>query len=312
MRQITKWIQQARQELKPLDLTTEEPHSEAMRAFLNYYGIEQQGVTHHFGYFKAAGFQLAAHIYLPEKPVGMVLLMHGYLDHCGTLRNLIQELIAANYGIATYDMPGHGLTNGDRVTIDDFSTYRQVFENFLGFVQENFKQPIHVISFSTGGAVVMDYMLNCRHEGLGKVIFLAPLVRPFLFHLSILGYQLASPFVKTVPRKFQHNSSNRGFCHFVNYKDPLQTHLLPLGWFAALIRWNRRVKSYQPSEYPITIIQGEQDRVVEWKYNLTFFRKKFSQLQVILIPEGRHQLLNESKPIRGQVLAKILTILQNK
>src|SRR5699024_4012803 len=85
--------------------------------------------------------------------------------------------------VLAYDLPGHGLSSGPRAEIDDFRTYREVLEQCLAQARHHLPGPWHVIAQSTGGAIVMDYLL---HHGFDdgnspfrQIILLAPLVRPY-------------------------------------------------------------------------------------------------------------------------------------
>ena len=53
---------------------------------------------------------------------------------------------------------------------------------------------------------------------------------------------------------------------------------------------------------PITILQGARDETVSWKFNLDFLCDRFPEHVVRMFPEGQHQLLNESEPLRSEVL----------
>ena len=51
----------------------------------------------------------------------------------------------------------------------------------------------------------------------------------------------------------------------------------------------------------VLIIQGADDAIVDWKYNIKFFRKKIKSVEVRMIENARHQLINEIDPERSAV-----------
>ena len=65
--------------------------------YLAYYRIDFAnripGVVHHFGRLPAAGFDIACHYYLPPRPRGTCLLVHGYFDHTGLYGKLIEHCL---------------------------------------------------------------------------------------------------------------------------------------------------------------------------------------------------------------------------
>jgi len=53
------------------------------------------------------------------------------------------------------------------------------------------------------------------------------------------------------------------------------------------------------------IIQGDSDETLDWKYNLSQFRLKFHALQVSIIRDANHNLVNEEKSLRERIFAQI-------
>ena len=77
------------------DFHAEQALSEVEANYCRHYRLnfsdQIMGVKHRFGYVDIDGYQLATHYYLPaEKPRGTVLALHGYFDHSGLNRNLIE------------------------------------------------------------------------------------------------------------------------------------------------------------------------------------------------------------------------------
>ena len=86
--------------------------------------------------------------------------------------------------------------------------------------------------------------------------------------------------------------------------------MIPLKWVKALYEWNDRIEHLNPDKKSIKVIQGTKDTTVEWKFNINFIRSKFSDADVSLIENGKHELLNESELIRKKVFSKINNYLQ--
>jgi len=53
-------------------------------------------------------------------------------------------------------------------------------------------------------------------------------------------------------------------------------------------------------------VQGEKDRTVDWPHNLRIIRNKFSSVEELLIPDGRHHLVNEAKDLQAAVFNTIV------
>ena len=143
-----------------------------------------------------------------------------------------------------------------------------------------------------------------------KIIFLAPLVHSAYWTITKANYYLAKPFMEAVPRIFRDNSSDPEFIEFLK-TDPLQCRDIPLKWVSALIAWNERMQNYQPRLQSILVVQGTGDRVVDWKYNIPFLKRKFDAVGVKWIEGGRHQLVNEAPAYRSIVFSHIRAYLKN-
>jgi alpha-beta hydrolase superfamily lysophospholipase len=59
----------------------------------------------------------------PGTPKGVVLVTHGYAEHCGRYREVAHVIVDAGWAALTYDVRGHGQSPGPRGFIDHFQTY---------------------------------------------------------------------------------------------------------------------------------------------------------------------------------------------
>ncbi|VXC95822.1 Lysophospholipase-like protein [Pseudomonas sp. 8Z] len=276
----------------------------AVQAYRSFYGLDlatrHAGLDCRLGSFSAAGYQLAVQIWAPAEPRGTLLLMHGYYDHMGLYRHVIDWALGLNFAVLACDLPGHGLSSGPRASIGDFAEYQQVLLALFEQAAElELPQPWHLCGQSTGGAILLDYLLSdgARPE-LGQSILLAPLVRPRSWAWSKFSYCMLSPFVREIPRRFSENSSDAAFIHFVHNLDPLQPRSLPTAWVGALKRWVPRIERATRSAHSPLIVQGEQDMTVDWQHNLEVLQDKFRQPSILRLPEARHHLANEDEALR--------------
>jgi len=293
-----------RARLRPLaEATTLVPEEQAYRRF---YGLPMpDAVRTQLGYFKVAHYRIAAQVWWPEQPPkATFVLLHGYYDHMGLYRHVLEWALGMGFAVLACDLPGHGLSNGAEASIDDFAEYQLVLQGLLaqaGALQ--LPSPWHLCGQSTGGAILLDYLLTgAPLAALGETILLAPLVRPYAWGRSKLSYQLLSPFVKQIPRRFSANSTDLAFLDFIQ-RDPLQSRRLPVAWVGALARWVKMIEQAPPSLRSPLIVQGEADLTVDWRYNLKVLQDKFANPEVLLLPEARHHLANESLALRQRYFA---------
>lgn len=303
------------QQWQPLNWEAFDPLSESSQRYVAYYGLNfadrLPDLEHGFGYFEAAGHMLSVHGWRPRPPVqprGTVLICHGYFDHVGLYRHVIGHVLELGYAVLAYDLPGHGLSTGPQAVIDDFRTYRDVLEQCLSLATNSFPKPWHVIAQSTGGAIVMDYLVS-RGEGdenpFEQVILLAPLVRPFKWGTARWLHTVVSPFAKTLKRVFTINSNDPDFLDFLENRDPLQARRISAIWVSALKKWMPGFEKASRIKVSPVVIQGDKDETVDWQYNLEMIKKKFESPDIRMLPGARHQLANENEAFRRKIFAII-------
>lgn len=311
LNEIREIVAETKSHLQPLG--AESTYSPSTIRYFKYYGLDlaNDKTEHFFGTFQSNSFTLAGHIFRPKKYKATIIILHGYLCHTGLLSKLIRYLLDAGFAVAVYDLPGHGLSSGEPTAIDDFSQYSDSLNDFMKVVRPQLHGTYHIISHSAGSAVMMDYLFSGRQDHFDKVIFAAPLVRSGLWSVSKIGYKICQPFAKNIFRIFRNVSSDKDFLRFVKYNDPLQAKKVSMKWIDALFKWNKKITSAKNIARLVKVIQGTNDNIVAWRYNLKFIQSKFSDVETKLIENARHELFNESAGICEEVFSQIRSYLEN-
>ena len=294
-----------RASLQPL--AAGQPLSSEALAYQRFYGLDFPHRTpapkRQLGCFNAGGYQLVSQVWWPDSPpVATLFVIHGFYDHMGLYRHVIEWGLNRGFVVIACDLPGHGLSSGERASIDDFAQYQAVLQGlFIEAQSLHLPQPWHLCGQSTGGAIVLDHLLRYgeRSPAQGQAILLSPLVRPKDWGWSKLSYYLLRPFVKGIARRFSENSNDPAFLPFLQ-ADPLQPLRLPTAWVGALARWIPRIENASPSARQPLVVQGQADKTVDWQHNLEVLKTRFNQPRVLLLPEARHHLANETAAIREQ------------
>ncbi len=295
-----------RASLQPL--AAREPLSEQGRAYQRFYGLDRVGSeTSWLGRFDRAGFEVVAQVWLPAEPVATLVMLHGFYDHMGLYRHAIEWAVGRGFAVIACDLPGHGLSSGERASIGDFAIYQQVLDALFQHAAElALPQPWHLLGQSTGGAIAVDHLLHHADDSpvSGEVILLAPLVRPRAWGWSKFSYWMLRPFVDGIARRFSENTNDPTFLPFL-LADPLQPRRLPTAWVGALLAWVRRIEAAPRCARRPLIVQGEEDMTVDWRYNLEVLKAKFDAPHVLMLPQARHHLANELPEIRRRYFAFI-------
>lgn len=288
-------------------LAARQPLSSQGLDYQRFYGLDLPVRQSWLGGFKAAGFELVGQVWLPERPVATLFLLHGYYDHMGLYCHVIEWALGQGFAVISCDLPGHGLSSGERASIADFAVYQQVLDALFEQARLlDLPRPWHLCGQSTGGAIVVDHVLHHGEQSPadGQVILLAPLVRPRSWYWSKLSYCVLRHFVNGIERRFSENSNDPAFLPFLE-ADPLQPRRLPTAWVGALVAWVKRIEAAPRSVRRPVIVQGEADATVDWPYNLKVLKAKFAEPQILMLPEARHHLANELPDIRQRYFAFI-------
>jgi len=158
--------------------------------------------------------------------VGGVLLLHGMSDSPYSLRALGEALNSRGYQVIGLRLPGHGTAPSGltRVTWQDMAAAATLaiehLEASLG------SRPIHIIGYSTGASLALDYTLNAVEEAGAMVpaslVLISPAIRihsggalaGFKNSLSVLpgldGLAYLSVMAEFDPYKYNSFATNAG------------------------------------------------------------------------------------------------------
>ncbi|MBL4826704.1 MAG: alpha/beta hydrolase [Spongiibacteraceae bacterium] len=293
--------------IKPLDLSVQAVHSSSEEDYFKHYNLNIEkkypDVKHYFGHFPSGRFEIVAHYYQVKNATQTCFILHGYYDHSGLYSHIIEYCIQKNFSVVIYDLPGHGLSTGKQACIGDFADYQVVLRDVLTLFAQYAPKPWHVIAQSTGAAIVMEYLLSERAEVFSKVVLLAPLVRPIKWRFSLIVYELVKYFFDRIPRSFSLNSNDEDFIDFVKKKDQLQAQHLSMRWVGSLKKWIKHFKNLESCGQSLLVIQGKEDKTVDWKFNIPVIKDKFPESKILYLQQGRHHLANEGADIRAKMFS---------
>lgn len=288
----------------------------SVQRYLDFYAINftqqlpELDITYRFGSLDVGEFKLACQTWRPLNARRSVILVHGYYDHTGIYGHIIEHLLKAGCAVLCFDLPGHGLSSGERAAIESFDHYAGA----LLHIYQNFKQvlpgELMVVAQSTGCAAVMNLLLSQKQRPFSKIVLLAPLVAPQGWRSGQWFYRLLNSRIETIPRKFAINSHDAEFLKFLAEKDLLQPKVLSVEWIGAMKQWLESFKHYPIHFDELLVVQGSDDKTVDWEYNLPLIKSIFPKTEFVEIEGGRHQLVNEAEEYRQQVFSALDGYLQ--
>lgn len=240
-----------------------------------------------------------------------VVVVHGYGDHCGRYRGVIEHLARAGFHVHAFDYRGHGQSDGRRGHCDAFTQYLDDLEAFLAKARERSKgKKLFVFSHSHGGLMLATYGINRATEGIAGVAFSAPFFR-LAFKPPALKVFAAKLIEKVIPFFPFANEVKVGQLsrdlewQKATERDPLYGHQTTPRWFAEAMRAQldllRRAGEFK---LPCLVMQGSADPIADPAATREFFDKVSAPDKTFkLYDDFLHEITNEVG--KEQVLADL-------
>ena len=294
--------------LRPLDFSNPVALTSRQLSFFKHYDIDfsqrwpelQQLMGNFSSELSNGEHKIAHYVFRQPQAEKTLFIVHGYFDHTGLYGRLIEYGLERGYNVVMFDLPGHGLSSGERLVIEDFTDYVQVLKDCFEACREYLPGPWHIAAQSTGCSIVMDYLLHTQEPLVERVVLLAPLVRPSRWWWVSFAYSVCKGRVEYVPRRFNKVAHDKTFLKLIQ-NDALQSHKVSVRWVGALHKWIEQFLEASPSSFEPLVIQGDADTTVDWRYNLQQVQAKFPQARLCYLKDAHHHLVNEDEEIRAHI-----------
>lgn len=247
------------------------------------------------------GLHLHERGWLPEgDPVGVVVVVHGIMEHCGRYAELAAALTGRGYAVWAFDLRGHGNSEGGRIGIRSFDEYLKDLEWFLDRVRSRHPgEPPYLLGHSMGATIAALFTLTHRVELRGLVLS-APALRiggaisPLLRHLAALASRVV-PWLR-IGRVTYHPLSRdpKVIDDFKN--DPLVYHgRFPVRTGAEILGAAEYIlEKAEAMKLPLLVLHGTSDVVTTAEGSRQFHARAGSDDKTLKLYEGLyHDLFHE-------------------
>ncbi len=148
------------------------------------------------------GLTLYTQHWLPDRDAeAVVLLVHGYAEHCGRYNHVAGTFVDQDAAVYAYDQRGHGRSEGRRAYVDRFEQYLADLDLFRHHVQaQTADVPVFLFGHSMGGLAALLYTLN-RAPDLRGLLLSAPAIEinPDLAPILRKAAQFLGRLLPTLP-----------------------------------------------------------------------------------------------------------------
>jgi acylglycerol lipase len=265
----------------------------------------------------SGNIQLVGKRFRPHSdPAGLVVFIHGLLEHSGRYDHLASTLATAGYEVVSVDLRGHGRSGGARAWIRCFGEYLDDLDNILVWAREGREHlPLFLLGHSMGGLITALWTTQNPGRPRGLILSAPAVVIgrifPFLRALAPVAAVLL-PWARVVRLGAQSLSQDaQVVADFL--ADPLVVHdRIPLRTGNEILRASRQLRMRAHLLVaPLLILHGTADRICSLRGSqLLFERARTNDKTLRIYPGFYHDLFHE--PDAAQVIGDLLQWLNRR
>lgn len=244
------------------------------------------------------GILLHTENYIIKDAKANLLVIHGLNEHCGRYKHVASALNEIGVNVYTFDLRGHGQSQGESSFVNDVDEYREDVENVYRTIPKNI--PLFILGHSMGGMIAVKFLLfNEKTQVSGVILSAAALevgadITPLT--QKVVGFlgKLA-PKLKTV--KLDPTSISRDPLEVEKYvTDPLiQLDGAKAGLALALLTEIKSLKTqFKNFTYPVLIMHGTADKITNPEGSKSLFQQATNKDKTLkLWDDAFHEIFNE-------------------
>lgn len=261
------------------------------------------------------GIELATEHHSVPGGRGRVVIVHGYAEHKGRYRELVEALAAARYSCHLFDLRGHGESGGPRGHISRFAEYRTDLDAFLEEVRAipAAPSPLLLLGHSLGGLIALDFVLH-RPEAFAALAVSSPFLAP-AFPVPFFKRTLLPPVANVVPTLSVQTGLDPAWLSHdplvvgAYATDPKVFSTVTLGWFTEVQKAQAEVFEKAPAIVLPTLVQiGDADPIADPNRTRALFeRLGGTNKRLLVYPGFLHEVFNELE--RARVVSDLVAWL---
>jgi alpha-beta hydrolase superfamily lysophospholipase len=256
-------------------------------------------------------YSLYRQAWLPDRtPIAVLIVVHGIAEHSDRYYNLVDYFVPKGYAVYSFDLRGHGKSEGIRSYVERFSYYLDDLKIFYNIVrEENKNAKVFLVGHSMGSTIAIAYAIEHQSELNGLIVSGttlkagASINQATILMAKILSILAPKMGVSALDAKLisRDKAVVDAYIH-----DPLNyTGKLRARWGTELLKTMIKLQS-KMSEFslPVLIMHGSADRISDPSSSKMLFEGVNSKDKTLKFYEGfYHEIFND--PERQRVFADI-------
>lgn len=247
------------------------------------------------------GLDLFVREHMGNKSKPYVLIVHGFSEHSGRYKHVIENFNKSGFNVLAFDFRGHGKSAGIRGYVDEFSQYISDLHAVVQYVQNKHGiDKVFVVAHSMGG-LVATYYAHQFAQNLYGLILSSPLyavkvqVPKWKELLSLLTSKYIPKF--SMPNEMGSENLTHDKSYLADYdKDELILHLVRARWYTEIkTACLEGQKIVADVKIPLLMQLSNDDKIVDYEVSLRCFEKNASTDKSLIIYDGfYHEIYNET------------------
>lgn len=256
------------------------------------------------GFFKGhQDIQLFFQIWSNPQAKGSLIITHGQGEHSECYHRLASFFSEDQWSIYSWDLRGHGRSEGPRGYVAEFSDYCKDYEIFLEKVMHDPhrpKGPIVLLCHSMGGLIQLKTIIDNPHLPIDAIVCSSPALGLAL-PIPIWKTKGAEMMNKLLPKialgnEISNDMLTRDHDVITEFeKDPLRHGKISPGAFLGFkLTWDSIHPHAKEIKFPALFLLPENDPIVSTADNRSFFSNLGSlEKEIYIYPEAKHEMFND-------------------
>lgn len=271
-----------------------------------------------FYWITKAGTKLFAQTWEPDfntdKPV--IGLVHGLGEHSSRYKELPAALVNDGYKVISFDLRGHGKSEGKRGHISAYEDYMEDIARLLSEAKHHFSNSdLFLYGHSMGGNLVLNYALRFKPDIKGVIVTgpwlkLTSPPKPFIVKIAKLLDKVFPAFTTyngIKPDELSHNEKN----NVDAVKDDLLHPWITVHTYLELAEASCWALEHAAEfKYPLLILHGGSDKVTSPEGSIEFHKKAGEKSTIKILDDLYHEIHKE--PYKDEIFTAILDWLNTR
>ena len=234
-------------------------------------------------------------------PIYNIIIIHGLGEHSGRYKEFASFFIKKNIGVFSFDLIGHGKSDGLKGHISNIKDFTDSIEEVLIQVRKRFiNTPIIIFGHSLGGCLALNYLIERKSKEISLAIISSAWIETEIQipkYLLIIQRVIHTLFPKIrLSNRLDTKDLSKDIKIIDKYKnDPLVHDRISLNLLSEINKTIEKIKNKDYNiEIPVLIIHGKKDKIISYKGS-ELINKKIKDSKLKLYDNVYHEPHNDNE-----------------